>query len=71
MHFLVKITTDLEINLPENHASSENFILRSVASFHSTGSHKIGFTQKYFTDKILKIPKGRSGGILQKQPCQK
>jgi hypothetical protein len=53
MHFLVKITTDLEINLPENHKSPEKFILWSVASFHSTGPPKIGFTQKYFTEQVL------------------
>jgi hypothetical protein len=35
MHFIEKITTDLEINLPENHKSSEKFILLSVASLHS------------------------------------
>jgi hypothetical protein len=67
MHFIVKITIDLEINLPENHKSSENLILWSVASLHSTGSPKIGFFQKYFTKKVLKFPKVRSGNNFQKQ----
>jgi hypothetical protein len=31
MHFIVKITTDSEINLLENHTRSEKFILWSVA----------------------------------------
>jgi hypothetical protein len=35
-HFIVKITTDSEINLPKNHASSEKFILWSVARINST-----------------------------------
>jgi hypothetical protein len=61
MHFIVKITTDLEINLPEHHKSLEKFILWSIASLHSTGSPKTGFTQKYFTEKVLKFPKFRSG----------
>jgi hypothetical protein len=61
MHFIVKITTDLEINLPENYKSSEKIILWSIASLHSTGSPKIGFTQKYFPEKVLKFPKVRSG----------
>jgi hypothetical protein len=65
MHFIVKITTDSEINLLENHKSSEKFILWSVASLHSTGSPKIGFTQKYFTENVLKFPKVRSGINLQ------
>jgi hypothetical protein len=68
MHFIVKITIDSEINLPENHKSSEKIILWSVARLHSTGSHKIGFIQKYFTKKVLKFPKVRSGNNLQKQP---
>jgi hypothetical protein len=55
MHFIVKITIDSEINLPENHKSSEKFILWSVARLHSTGSPKIGLIQKYFTEKVLKI----------------
>jgi hypothetical protein len=46
----VKITTDSEINLPENHTSSEKSILLSAASLYSAGSPKIGFTKKYFTD---------------------
>jgi hypothetical protein len=45
----MKITTDSEINLPENHTSSGKFILWSVARIHSTGSPKFGFTQKYCT----------------------
>jgi hypothetical protein len=71
MQFIVKITTELEINLPENHRSSEKFILWSVARIHSTGSSKIGLTQKYCTEYVLKFPKVRSDSILQKQPCQK
>jgi hypothetical protein len=35
-HFIVKITTDSEINLPENHTSSEKFILWLVARINST-----------------------------------
>jgi hypothetical protein len=66
----MKISIDSEINLPENHKSSEKFILWSVASFHSTGSPKIGFIQKYFTEKVLKFPKVRSSSNLQKQLCQ-
>jgi hypothetical protein len=46
----VKITTDSEINLPENHTSSEKSILWLVESLYSAGSPKIGFTQKYCTD---------------------
>jgi hypothetical protein len=67
MHFTVKITIDSEINLPENHKISEKYILWSVASLHSTGSPKIGFIQKDFTEKVLKFPKVRSGNNLQKQ----
>jgi hypothetical protein len=70
MHFIVRITIDLEINLPENHKSSEKFILWSVASLHSTGSPKIGFNQKHFTENVLKFRKFRSGSNLQKQLCQ-
>jgi hypothetical protein len=69
MHFIVKITIDTEINLPENHKSSEKFILWSVGSLHSTGSPKIGFIKKYFTEKVLKFPKFRSGNNFQKQLC--
>jgi hypothetical protein len=69
MHFIVKITIGSEINLPENYKSSEKFTLRSVGRLNSTRSPKIGFTQKWFTDYVLKFPKVRSGGILQKQPC--
>jgi hypothetical protein len=69
MHFIVKITTDSEINLPEKHKSSEKSILWLVASLHSAGSPKIGFTQKYITEKVLNFPKVRSGNNLQKQPC--
>jgi hypothetical protein len=65
MHFIVKITTDSEINLPENYKSSEKNILCSVASLHSTGSPKIGFTQKYFPKKVLKFRKVRSDINLQ------
>jgi hypothetical protein len=65
MHFIVKITTNLEINLLENHKRLENFILWSVSSIHNTGSPKIGFTKKYFTEKVLKFPKVRSGINLQ------
>jgi hypothetical protein len=53
MHFIVKITTNSDINLPENPRSSEKFILWSVARINSTRSLKIGFTQKYFTEKVL------------------
>jgi hypothetical protein len=53
MHFIVKITIGSEINLPENPKSSEKIILWSVASFHSTGPSRIGFTQKYFTEQVL------------------
>jgi hypothetical protein len=53
MHFIAKITIGSEINLPENHKSSEKFILWSVASFHSTGPPKISFIQKYFTEQVL------------------
>jgi hypothetical protein len=67
----VKITTDLEINLPEHHKSSEKFILWSVASLYSARSPKIVFTQKYFTEKVFKFPKVRYGIKLQKQPCYK
>jgi hypothetical protein len=70
MHFIVKITINSEINLPENHKTSEKFILWSVASLRSTGSPKIGFIQKYFTEKVLKFPKFRSSSNLQKQLCQ-
>jgi hypothetical protein len=46
MHFIVEITTESEINLPENPTMSEKFILWEVARNNNTRSHKIGFTQK-------------------------
>jgi hypothetical protein len=61
----VKITIDSEINLPENYKCSEKIILWSVASLHSTGSYKIGFTEKYITENVLKFPKVRSDINLQ------
>jgi hypothetical protein len=64
----VKITIESEINLPENNKRSEKFILWSVARLHSAGSPKIGFIQKYFTEKVLKFSKFRSGNNLQKKP---
>jgi hypothetical protein len=66
---MVEITTDSEINLPENPTISEKFILWLVARNNNTRSPKIGFTQKYFTDKNLKFPKVRSSVNLQKQSC--
>jgi hypothetical protein len=42
----VEITTESEINLPENHKSSEKSILWSVARINNTWPPKIGFTQK-------------------------
>jgi hypothetical protein len=50
MIFLVVETAVSELILPENHTSSEKYILWSVASTCSTKSSKIGFTQKYITD---------------------
>jgi hypothetical protein len=49
----VKITIGSEINLPENYKGSEKIILWSVARINSTRSLIIGFTQKYFTEKVL------------------
>jgi hypothetical protein len=46
----VKITTDLEINLPENHKSLEKNILWAVARIHGTISPEIGLTQRYCTE---------------------
>jgi hypothetical protein len=50
MNFPVIKATISELILPENHTCPEKSIFWSVASLHSIGSPKIGFTQKYCTD---------------------
>jgi hypothetical protein len=53
MIFLVIKPTISKLILLENYTCSEKYVLWLVTSLHSTGSPKIGLTQKYTTDEVL------------------